>query len=370
MFSNPFNNAFGLDINDQIIRLVQLKNQTNYYGQFEIVNVRSINLPSGLIQNGELIKPEDLRHYILKLLKANKHKKLKSIKGNWVVASLPENKTFLKIIRLNKDLDEILDTDIINEAEKHLPFENIDDYYLDWQIIKTLPQEKQTIILLGASDKTTANTYTFLLESINLSVKALDLKPLAISRTFNFDKKNLDKDILVLNLNNKQSSLFILNSDYLQFSSTINFQGQKIDAILSSKLNLKTPNQIKKFKIKNSLNFKHNSKDIKKVWVPIHKELKKLIDEINQNIQFYYSHFTDAQAIAKILISGEEIILKDLDKYIQTNLKINTKIVNPWQKLYNKKPIPIDIYDSPGYACAIGLALRAVDNPFSKKDII
>jgi hypothetical protein len=41
-----------------------------------------------------------------------------------------------------------------------------------------------------------------------------------------------------------------------------------------------------------------------------------------------------------------------------------------WKNLSAKKQIPISDEESLGYATAIGLALRAADNPFFKHDTI
>ena len=70
MFTNPFPNAFGLDLGDLSVKLVQLRNRSIWHREpcYDLVNFRSISLPHGLIANGELQKPEEVRKKIQSLL--------------------------------------------------------------------------------------------------------------------------------------------------------------------------------------------------------------------------------------------------------------------------------------------------------------
>ena len=82
MFSNPFPNAFGLDIGDLSIKVVQLNNVSHFSSKpsYNLTNSRSIKLPPGLIVNGVLQEPEKVRHYIQHLLSGikGKYKTIKS----------------------------------------------------------------------------------------------------------------------------------------------------------------------------------------------------------------------------------------------------------------------------------------------------
>lgn len=119
MFTNPFPNAFGLDIGDLSIKLVQLRNVSSFFSKlrYEYNTARSISLPPGLIVNGELQQPEQIRHYIQKLLD-HKSKTEKAIKSPWVVASLPESQGFTKLISIPKSPEDLITDDILIEAKK------------------------------------------------------------------------------------------------------------------------------------------------------------------------------------------------------------------------------------------------------------
>lgn len=62
--------------------------------------------------------------------------------------------------------------------------------------------------------------------------------------------------------------------------------------------------------------------------------------------------------------------LNRLDRVISAELKIPARPGLPWKNLSTKKSILIDSQKSLSMATAIGLALRAADNPFFAKKVI
>ena len=91
---NPFDDAFGLDIGDLSLKLIQLSvSQKKGSPIYKIKNSRQIALPAGYIVNGEIQQPEMVRKKLLQLL--DKEGYGKKITSPWVVADLPEPKTFL-----------------------------------------------------------------------------------------------------------------------------------------------------------------------------------------------------------------------------------------------------------------------------------
>jgi len=95
-----------------------------------------------------------------------------------------------------------------------------------------------------------------------------------------------------------------------------------------------------------------------------------LIVEIQKAIRFYYSHFSDAHKITKITMCGGAANMKLLDKVLSTKLHIPCTLGHPWKNLHNKKKIDMTEQGAVSYATSIGLALRAADNPFFKRDMI
>ncbi len=365
MFTNPFPNAFGLDIGDLSIKLVALSNHSLFRrrANYKLETYRSIDLPPGLIVNGEMQKPEEVRRKIAKLLKG--HGKQKQIKSPWVVASLPETQSFIKHIEISKPLDELTDDDIILNAGKHIPFDE-DNYYLQWQI---LPNEKEnhTDLLIGAVPKIISDSYTYLMESLGLGVLALEIEALALARSMVTAHKKYEKEArAILHISATRSSLIIHDHDVIQFSTSLPYSGEILTTALSQKLKI-SYEEAEELKQKTHASYK-KGKD--KTWKIVFDVNKELIDALKNSVDFYYSHFPNANKITKVVMTGGGSNLKNLDKVISTKLKITARPGNPWKNLSTKSKIEMPLKESLSYAGAIGLALRAADNPYFTNDII
>ena len=367
MFSNPFPNAFGLDIGDMSIKLVQLKNHSFGIGKpnYEVVDTRSINLPPGLIVNGEIEKPEEVRKRILYLL--NKKINKKTIKSPWVVASLPESQSFIKLIETDITPDNLLPDDIMDIARKHIPYDNEEDYYIEWQIMPSLENSKETRILIGAIEKKIANIYTYLLESVGLGVVTMEIEALAIARSMITAQKEYKGEArAILDLGATRSSLIVYDNEIVQFSTSIPFSGEIITTALSQELHI-SYEEAEKIKISQGLNYKNRSSQ---AWQIMSKMTDDLVIHINNAINFYYSHFPNTHRITHITMCGGGTNLANLPEVLSKALNIETMPGHPWKNLNNKKPIQMSTTEALSYSGAIGLALRAADNPFFTHDAI
>jgi len=366
MFINPFPNAFGLDINDLSLKLVQLERTTNWKRQtyFKPKVFRSLELPPGLIVNGELQQPEEVRKKIHHLLQGNK--KQLPIKSPWVVAGLPETKSFIKLINVCQPAEELFDDEIKNLAKKHIPYDENECYYLEWQIMPT-NNPKESRILIGAIPCQIADSYTYLLESLGLGVIALEVEALAIARSLITASKGYENEArAILDLGATRSSLVVYDHDIVQFSTTLNFSGELLTTALSQKLHLSLEDA-EALKIETGLDYKAKKN---KSWSIISEQTEELEKQLKNAMQFYYSHFPDANRITKITMCGGTSNLKYLDKVLSAKLKVLCRAGHPWKNLNWNKKIAMNDKEALGYATAIGLALRAADNPFFTQNVI
>jgi len=367
MFSNPFPNAFGIDIGDLSIKLVQLRKRhcSGNFPRYDLVACRSIDLPPGLITDGELQKPEDVRKHIQRLLLANK--KQKAVKSPWVVAAVPETKSFLKLIQIKKAPDDLTDEEIISVAKKHIPLDE-ENYYLQWQIIRhTQEASPKTDVLIGAVDKFIADSYTYLLESLGLGVVALETEAVAVARTLiTADKTYSSEARAILDIGATRSNLVIFDNGVVQFSTTIPYSGELLTTAIEQKLHLQY-DDAEELKKKVGLDYKQSKN---KAWIIISEETKKLISSLKESFRFYYSHFPQANKITHITMCGSGSNLQRLDKIISSELKIVARPGRLWKNLQNER-VTTNYKDTPlGYATAVGLALRAADNPFFTKHLL
>jgi type IV pilus assembly protein PilM len=346
--------------------LVGLRNDSFFSKNpvYKPTHARSIAMPPGLIVNGEIQEPQKVHNYIRKLLDGRNSGE-KPVTSPWVVAVLPEPYGFIKLITVPKPLADIIEDDITIEASKHIPFTESDKYYLDWQVIPDTILKDETKVLITAIPQAISDSYTSLLEGLGLGVVALEIEALSICRAMvTAQKKYVGEARAILDIGSTRSSLIIYDDNTIQLSTSLSYSGELLTTALAQSLKV-THEEAEGLKKRYGLEFK----DEKKVWAPLIKETHKFADEIRKTIFFYYSHFQQTNRITHITMCGSGSALKYLDKVLSLELKIECRPGNVWKNL---APSKNTIHDESalGYATAIGLALRASDNPYFTHDTI
>lgn len=359
--SNPFPDAFGLDIGDLSLKLVRLVPHRSLRGQlsYTVNEVRSVSLPPGLIVNGEIEQPEAVRKKILLLI--GKEKLHRSISSPWVVANLPEPKTFLKLISIDTPADDLLYDDVAYHAKRHVPFE-IEDTYLDWQVINTQsnPHNPTTQLLIGAVPKVVADSYTYLLEAAGLNPICLEIESVAIARTLITAQKNYTGEArAILDLGATRSSLLVYDHDSVQFSTSLSFSGEIVTTAIAQALKIDYETA-EKLKISQGLTY---DKDNAKYLASVSQMVDSLVNEIQTAISFYKAHFVDANPVTHITLAGGACMLRNLDTTLSEKLKITASPGNVWKNILSREPTEAEKTDGITYAAALGLAMRAAVNP-------
>ncbi|MDP2789913.1 MAG: pilus assembly protein PilM, partial [bacterium] len=93
-FLRPFRNAMGIDVSDQVLRMVQLVPSGR---AFSLRSISARPLPAGAIVEGEVRNPAKAAEVLRDLVQkpSHRHPSTKS-----ATLCLPERKTFTKIIEI------------------------------------------------------------------------------------------------------------------------------------------------------------------------------------------------------------------------------------------------------------------------------
>ena len=369
---NPYPHAFGIDISDLSIKVIQLHNYSRIRRRpsFELADCRSAHLPAGLIVNGIIEQPEKVRTYISELLGGKKGIR-KPIRSHWCVASIPEVQSFLKLITIPEVKEQILDEEIIDIAKKHIPFDEADSF-IDWQMMPMASDVKEghTSFLISASPQSVVRSYTYLLESLGLGIIALEAESLAIARSMITAEKNYgDEARAVIDIGATNTHVIVYDHTTVQFTTSIPYSGELVTTAISQRLRLSREDAETK---KREVGLCYPSQDSvnQKVWQVTSELTTQLITEIEKAIRFYYSHFPHAHKVTQITLCGGASLLPGLDNMLSQQLHIDCKHGSPWKNIHGTATIPIDQSSSLSHATAIGLALRAAANPFFSSDMI
>lgn len=361
MSLNPFKNAFGVDFGDRSIKIVQLGSYHTGINtiKHKLLHASQFDVPEGLIVNGEIAEPEQ----VVKLLKNHLAEKAhKLLKTPWIVACLPETKTYIQLINLTPDeiTHKMTTGKILEASPSYLPYD-LNNIYLDWQDVGPSPEDNgQRQVLFAAVPKQTADSYTFLSNIAGLIPLAFEVEAMSIARAVINRKKDLHSEARgILDLGASRSSFIIIDHDIIQFSLSLPISGLQITENIHKAMALEYM-EAEQIKRSCGLDPKKCRGKLKQV---LEETLEELNEKIFQAVQFYKLHFPNKNPITGIRICGGGANLPALENYLSTKLKLKVQKANPWVNLFPVGQEPMSEDDSMSYTTAIGLAIRAMEKP-------
>ncbi|MDD2807068.1 MAG: type IV pilus assembly protein PilM [Patescibacteria group bacterium] len=349
------NEIFGLDISAGAIRLVSLKKK----GKKIVINsFNELNLPAGIITNGEIVNEDKFISGVKDLVKNSKGDKIKTKN---VITVLPETKTFIKVINVSflgegdaKRMPELVNEEIVNQIPLAL-----DEIYFDWQVISR--GQTSAEILVGAAPKKLVDSYLTIVEKCGLTPYVFEIEAAAISRALIDDKKDSQAKIII-DIGAVRTGLIVYDKGAIQFTVSLPISGNKITQTISKTLNIDLK-KAEKAKLVCGLDPAKCEGAMLKI---LYKMIDNLTSQIKKTITFYQSNFENGKEVTEIILCGGGANFTYIDSVLSDKLKIPVKIGDPLNGKYQikKSAIPNDKILS--FTTAIGLALRA----YEKKDII
>jgi len=374
--------AFGLDISDSFIKIVKLKpgkvrvfplrgkKGKNF---FKPASFGEEKIKEGIIQRGEVKKEKALIDVIQKAISACQGEKLKT---NYVIASLPEEKSFLEIIQMPLLPEEDLRSAIVYQVENYIPLP-LEEVYLDFQVIQPPYNHlDHQDILLAAFPKKIVDSYCFCLKKAGLKPLALEAESQAIVRALIKDEISY-QPVLIVDFGQTRTSFVIFSGHSLKFTSSIPVSGQHFTQLISKNLGVSFA-EAEKLKVRYGLKEKVKiglKKDgfekkaeggrIFEALIPV---LADLVQQIKRYLNFYLTHTSHEhlppngnKGVKKIILCGNGASLKGFSSFLSLQLKIPVESGNPWINILpegEKEPREMPREKALGYTTALGLALR------------
>lgn len=345
--------SFGLDISDKFLRIIKL---TKKKGNLALKSFGKTKIPMGIVEKGEIKNPKELAIIIKQALKKVNGERIKT---KYVTLSLPEEKSFLDVLKIPiLEKGEIEET-IKFEIENYIPL-GIEEVYFDFEKVKIKDnQKKHQEILIAATPKKIVDPYLEALKQAELRPLVLEIECLSIVRAL--IKKDAEiNPLLIIDIGESKTSFIIFSENSLRFTSTIPISSQTLTTAISKNLKIKL-DKAETIKSKEGLTGKKNVFD---AMVPC---LTDLTQQIKSHLGYYRSHnigergSKGSKKLEKILICGSGANLKGLVNFLSSNLKIEVEIGNPWVNILKEeiKEIPkLPFKKSLEYTTALGLALK------------
>ncbi len=385
MLTNNSSYPLGIDVSDLSLKVVQLD---KIRGKIKIQAIGKLDLPKNIVVNGEIKNKPELVKAVKKIVAAPTYGKVSSEE---VVACLPESKTFIKLIEVQKCPNLL--SDIIGlEIEKHIPL-SANEIYYDWQVIDELSDKYH--ILIGAAPKEIVNQYTEMFDLAGLSPIALEIEPEAIARCLLKEEAKDEKSASSKNKTDKgfnygiidiganHTSMIFYSGKTILFTVSIPITGEEISTKIAQTLNL-TPEQAEKAKIICGLDEKKANGVIKEI---LHDNLKNLLEKIKEAVTYYENYFSQCGPLNQILLCGGGANIPDLPRIIGQQFSLEVKLAdalvnlnedrNNFDEVFTEKhslslgtvnaktengknSLSIKQNSSATFATAFGLALRGI----------
>lgn len=349
----------GLDISDISLKLMQFEERK---GRFSVRAYSDTAIPKEVFAGDKLKDPK----LLIKTIKtAFSRPKFGKITTSRVVASIPETKSFVRVIQMPAMSEGEVAEAVSWEAEAYIPLP-MSQVYLDWVILGEPKEDEKTTVLITAAPRDYIDDLVNILKTAGLKPAALEVESQATSRSL---ISRPDETVLIADINTVRTSLIINEKGTLQFTSSLPIAGNVFTESIAKTLAIDFDSAEK---IKREFGIDEGVKDIKvrKALLPV---LNNLVDEIKNTIRFYEEHATEGSKISRLLLTGGSSKLKHLPSFLhdklvhqdqaQHNLRslpgLMVELGNPWVNVLKKgQTPPLSREDSLSYTTVIGLALR------------
>ncbi|MEZ4180379.1 MAG: pilus assembly protein PilM [Candidatus Doudnabacteria bacterium] len=265
----------GLHINAHAIKALQFKLGRS---RSEVKAYTNVPVPKGLIVNDEFTNIESMSELLKNALLKSQHG---SFTTNQAIISLPESKSFIRVIPLQPMTDEEIENAIVFEAEAYIPMP-MEQVYYDWKILSRT--DKKIEVLLIASPKVFVDKFMAVIEGAGLKLIGVETEAQSIARAL--VPKEITEPILIVDLDAFKTAMILVENAALQFTSSVPIAGNVFTERLAKAagIGVKEAEMIKrKYGFTNTVQYPN-------LKVELLPAIEDLAGEISKVLKFYYDH--------------------------------------------------------------------------------
>lgn len=348
----------GLDLGSAMIKMIQLHNQR---GKLSVTKGYIGRTPEGAFENGDPVNPALLARKIRAVID----------KGGWhgrnFNISLNPQAFYYRTVSLPQMNNPSLRKAIYWEALQNFPL-NEEEILFDYCPLNKWPGNKDNSreYIVAATSKTTAESYTGVLDQVGLKCTALEIEPLSLFRSFNTEQPRLPVSNGNMHEDNKISNKFNVLI-HIGFCSTAVLISAKKELLFYRSIKTGTDTYIGALQEIKS----YSARDAEKLLFSDEKKIRSLVlsssellaQKIEQTINSWLDQFNRFEpALKQIHFSGGGTFIPGLTCVIERHLQVKHRIYHPLTGIEidcaansdNKYQIRKDIF----FPVAHGLALR------------
>ena len=282
------------------------------------------------------------------------------LKEQVVASSMAGHAVIVKRVTFESDSPKTLPDTVHKDARQYIPFD-INDVYLDFQVLGPGAKDNSYDVLLVASKKKVVQNLSEVIGQSGLSLSVIDVDSFAICNSFEHNYPELqEKPVYLLDIGGAQSVFCIYHKGQPVFLREVSFGGRVVTESLASILNLK---RVEAERIKLSGKEDLDDKNAKAIADAVNKTFKNWCDELKRLIGFYQSSSSNVVPAESLYLSGGGALLGGLKDVFHRELNIDVQYHNPFRKI----SVDRDLFQKeyleeigPQMVVPFGLALRAI----------
>lgn len=342
-----------IDISSTGVKLVELSRS---HSSYELKSMAMVPLPRDAIVENTIIDSMAVSQALADAIEVA-HPAAKN-----VAFSMSGSAVIIRTVTMPTMTEFELESQIAFEADQHIPYD-IDDVFLDFQILGVLPEDpEQMEVVLAACKREVIDDYQLVLHEAGLTATCVDCAVFAIENASELllDQEQLAKDedeetqaYALVNIGANLTNINILCDGQMAFVRDLFFGGQNLTEEIQRVhgIGYQAAEQMKR----------ENFRSIKDE--ALEGFYTGLTGELVRSLDFYATNHAETP-VQKIYLSGGSALIPDIAVELEQRLGIEAVVLNPFSVI-KASPKKFDAayleQIGPMMMVPVGLALRSFD---------
>ena len=283
-------------------------------------------------------------------------------KGNKVVLALPNETVMTSILKIpNVDNQENINKRALSEMAASHQCNPSDIEASWWNLPETNSMASHDYYMAVACRSELAHAAVDLFEECDMVVKAIDVKPCAITRACSPLLAGSDEVTAILNLGWGFAELAIVQDETVIFERTLveaNLNQLHMSIMAKYGLEAEVIDQLIAEIGCDANTGESTMKAQAELVDALRKQITDYVDRLSSELSGSISYTTqeyDRKPVTRILITGEGSVIPGIDKHLSSELKLKVQIVRPLDVVAGSEQTVIDC-NKPSMLTAVGLA--------------
>lgn len=320
----------------------------------ELLALDLVELPDGVVVEGEVINAGPIVDSIRELVNRNR------IRQKECALMVTGYSVIIKRIALPTMTKQELETEIEFEAAPYIPFD-INDVYLDYEMLGSRPAQGQMDILLIAAKKEVVNTFAGIARDAGLEALVMDAGAFALQNMYEYNYGlGAGETLVLVDVGACWTNIAVLHDGITAFTRDVVSAGISVTQEIQKQLGVA-------YEVaedyKRSLTGDVDVDAPPEVDAIVSQVCDSIASEVQRSLDFYSSTATDS-VFTRVMLTGGTSRLPHLAESISNRCGLEVELINPLMNMAvdgaRVTPAALEML-APRVAVSVGLGLRRSD---------